>query len=151
MEFQRIFRTAAAIRVPFNDMDEATSKRYKRAVDLRAAGKASEALPEFRALRTSVAGGEEAELLLDEVTCLIELGNLSVAEATLSQLKRLHRNPILELGSDLAEGDLFLHQKRPQQALEAFDRSLEAHVDLARNSDFHPIFERIRMGRAFAL
>jgi len=125
------------------------TERFERAVSLRDAGDPREAARQFHILANDAADSvERAMILLNESTCLCQMGNTAAArkcwlEASSLVPKESEFRPSIED----QEAFILVTEDRTQEALEILDRIVAKYGNLLARNDKRHLYERIQINR----
>lgn len=127
--------------------------RFESAVALRDAGRAEDAIGEFRSMAAEASDpNEKAAMMLNEVRCYCNLSRLNEAERVLKEIRKLEPDDIVALlNADFAAACLEALRGKHEKALFKFDHILQEYVGLLQTSEYHDLCEDIRQRRACAL
>ncbi|MGO9641184.1 MAG: tetratricopeptide repeat protein [Candidatus Acidiferrales bacterium] len=125
------------------------AERFKRAVSLRDTGDSREAAREFHALARDAADPvERAMILLNESTCLCQMGNTVAArKCWLEASSLVPKENEFRASIEDQEAFILVTEDRTQEALEILDRIVAKYGSLLARSEKRHLYERIQANR----
>jgi tetratricopeptide (TPR) repeat protein len=131
-------------------MDQA---RFENAVAMRNSGRILAAIQEFQAMQEETTdANEKSALMLNEVRCYAELGQVVDAERILRRIRELVPDDV-EAGFnvDFMAACVEAQGGHYEQAVRQFQTLLEEYVELLQIPDYRDFYEDIQQRRAFSM
>jgi tetratricopeptide (TPR) repeat protein len=131
-------------------MDQA---RFDNAVALRKSGRILDAIQEFQAMQEETTdANEKSALMLNEVRCYAELGQVLDAERMLRRIREVVPDDLeARFNVDFMAACVEAQGGHYEQAVRQFQTQLEEYVGLLQTPDYRDFYEDVQQRRALCL